>query len=154
MLNKDTIKKIERIIGYTFEDASLLTQAFTMPSYRAEHPDVHDNRVLTFFGKKVLSHAVSDILIDRYTFRDDSGVVSYMQEDGFSKMYHNCVDVNYIADKMRALQVHTYIMAGDDSVTDTETLAVLLQSLVAAIYLDTEKKMSIAKPVFTKLLGL
>ncbi len=155
MLAQDIIKKIEKTIGYTFRDEALLTQAFTMPSYRNEHPDARDNLVLEFFGEMVLSHVVSDILLGRYTFRDDSGLVSYMQEDAFTNMHYNCMAKSYLANKMRVLKLEQYlVLGGEGDAVDQNVLAALFESLAAAIYLDTDKDMAMAYPILTSLLGL
>lgn len=159
MLNKEDIKKIEKIIGYTFEDKALLKQAFTCASYHNEHPDARDNEVLEFFGDMVLSYVVSSILLDRYTFRDDNGLVSYMQEDAFTKMRSNCTNNVYLAEKIRALGIQDYLIMGngdekanmDDGIPACSNL---FESLAAAVYLDSNQNLDITKAFVTKLLGL
>lgn len=159
MLNKVEMQKIEKILGYTFEDKALLTQAFTRASYRNEHPEARDNEVLEFFGDMVLSYVVSSILLERYTFRDDNGLVSYMQEDAFTKMRSNCTNNEYLASKIRALGIQDYLIMGKgDEKNDMDegdpACSNLFESLAAAVYLDSEKNMELTKAIVTKLLGL
>ena len=57
-----SVAEIERIIGYTFTDKSLLKQAFTRTSYCNEHKAVdgvrlQSNEVLEFFGDDPSSKA-------------------------------------------------------------------------------------------------
>ncbi len=154
MLKKDVIKEIEKKLGYTFEDEALLKQAFTRASYRMEHPDARDNVVLEFFGKMVLSHIVSDVLLDRYTFRDDSGLVSYMQEDAFMNMHYNCTVSSYLAEKMRAMNLHPHIVLIGEDPAAIDVLTDLFESIVAAIYLDSNKDIMLVKAIAMRMLGI
>ncbi len=154
MLDKNVIAKIEKILGYRFEDEALLSQAFTRPSFRMEHPEARDNEVLDVFGGMILSFAVCGILLDRYTFRDDSGLVSYMQEDAFMNMHTNCVRPAFLAEKVKALGLDAYIITGDGEELTDEIRAKLFESLVAAVYIDAEKDMALAGSLATRLLGL
>ncbi len=159
MLNKEEIKKIEKKIGYTFRDEALLKQAFTRASYRNEHPDARDNEVLEFFGDMVLSYVVCNILLDRYTFRDDNGLVSYMQEDAFTKMRSNCTNNEYLAEKIRALGIQDYLIMGNgDEKSNMDegdpACSNLFESLAAAVYLDSDKDTDTTKEFVTRLLGL
>jgi ribonuclease-3 len=159
MLNKDEIRIIEKKIGYTFRDKALLCQAFTRASYRNEHPDARDNEVLEFFGDMVLSYVVCNILLDRYTFRDDNGLVSYMQEDAFTKMRSNCTNNEYLAEKIRALGIQDYLIMGngDEKANMDEGVPAcsnLFESLAAAVYLDSDKDTAVVREFVTRLLGL
>ena len=158
MLNKEEIKKIEKKIGYTFHDEALLCQAFTRSSYHNEHPEARDSEVLEFFGDMVLSFVVCHILLDRYTFRDDNGLVSYMQEDAFAKMRSNCTSESYLAEKIRALGIQDHLIMGNDEKASPDNgvsaCAVLFESLAAAVYLDSDKNISVVKDFVTRLLGL
>lgn len=158
MLNKEEIKKIEKKIGYTFHDEALLCQAFTRSSYHNEHPEARDSGVLEFFGDMVLSFVVCHILLDRYTFRDDNGLVSYMQEDAFAKMRSNCTSESYLAEKIRALGIQQYLIMGDVEKASSDdggsACAGLFESLAAAVYLDSDKNISVVKEFVTRLLGL
>ena len=59
----NSIPEIEKKIGYTFKDKSLLKQAFTRSSFCNEHKGqgkrrLVSNEVLEFFGDSVLSCAL------------------------------------------------------------------------------------------------
>ena len=158
MLNKEEIKKIEKKIGYMFHDEALLCQAFTCSSYHNEHPEARDNEVLDFFGDMVLSFVVCHILLDRYTFRDDNGLVSYMQEDAFAKMRSNCTSEAYLAEKIRALGIQDQLIMSDDEKANSDdgisACASLFESLATAVYLDSGKDIALTKDFVTRLLGL
>ena len=70
----DSIAEIEKKIGYTFKDKSLVTQAFTRTSYCNEHkPSKNEryqsNEVLEFFGDSVLSTAIVTLIIKEFSER-------------------------------------------------------------------------------------
>ena len=107
----------------------------------------------------MLSYVVSSILLDRYTFRDDSGLVSYMQEDAFTKMRSNCTSNDYIAEKIRTLGIQDYLIMGngDEKLGMDESDSAcsnLFESLAAAVYLDSDQNLDITRAFVTKLLGL
>ena len=58
MFDNKTCAVIEGIIGYTFRNKGLLTQAFTRASYRNEHRGYPDNEVLELIGDSVLGLTV------------------------------------------------------------------------------------------------
>lgn len=74
MLKKNAIESIEKTIGYEFECKQLLSQAFTRSSYHYEHPEDQSNEILEFIGDSVLSLIVVNILIDKYSGQDGSGL--------------------------------------------------------------------------------
>ena len=83
MLKKNAIESIERTIGYEFADKQLISQAFTRSSYHNEHPEDQDNELLEFIGDSVLSLIVVNILIDKYSGRDGSGLYACRDEGDF-----------------------------------------------------------------------
>ena len=52
------------IFGYTFRNAALLEEALTLPSYRMNHPEAHDNQRLEFLGDAVLELLATDQVYD------------------------------------------------------------------------------------------
>ncbi len=60
-------REIEAILGYTFNNKSLLKQAFTRRSYVEENPAEKDNEVLEFIGDSVFGMLVVKRLAERYT---------------------------------------------------------------------------------------
>lgn len=68
MLQKfnDSIEIIENKIKYSFQNKTLLRQAFTRSSYSAEHSTFDNNEALEFFGDKVLDLVITKKLAKRY----------------------------------------------------------------------------------------
>lgn len=58
-------KKIESIIGYTFDNIDLLQQAFVRRSYSVENGG-QNNEVLEFIGDKALDFAVIRLMMNRF----------------------------------------------------------------------------------------
>ncbi len=159
MLKKEEIKRIEKTIGYTFRDTTLLNQAFTRASYVNENFEARDNEVLEFFGDAILSYVVCTILLDRCTGRDNNGLFSYMQEKDFTNMRSSCTNNAYLAKKMRALGLGQYLIVGNGEeradVQESESaLANLAESLVAAVYLDCERDIETVRMIASYLFGL
>lgn len=65
MLKESEVKKIEKIINYTFNNKALLHQAFTRRSYSVIHGGC-DNEVLEFYGDRILDMAVVMDFYDKY----------------------------------------------------------------------------------------
>lgn len=66
-MKKFNTEEIEAILGYTFNNKSLLKQAFTRRSYVEENPAEKDNEVLEFIGDSVFGMIVVKKLAERYT---------------------------------------------------------------------------------------
>ncbi len=162
MLKREEIKKIEKIektIGYTFRDKTLLKQALTRASYTDENFEAKNNEVLEFFGEAILSYVVSTILLDRCTGRDDNGLFSYMSEKDFISMRSGCTNNAYLAKKMRALNLGQYLLVGGDEESaelreSDEALAGLAESIVSAVYLDCERDLETVRAIASYLFGL
>ena len=106
MLKKDAIESIERTIGYEFADKQLISQAFTRSSYHNEHPEDQDNELLEFIGDSVLSLIVVNILIDKYSGRDGSGLYACRDEGDFSMLKSALVNKQFLAKQMSKHCLH------------------------------------------------
>lgn len=71
--NKVQIDKIEKIIGYTFRDKSLLETAFTHSSFCNEHK-AESNEKLEFLGDSVLNFVIAELLY--LTAMEDEGAMT------------------------------------------------------------------------------
>ena len=85
------IKLIEKKIGYTFKDKSLLKQAFTRTSYCNEHKGrggvkYQSNEVLEFFGDSILSAAIVTLLMKDFAERYEYGISTSLGEGDFSNI--------------------------------------------------------------------
>ncbi|MCR4726566.1 MAG: hypothetical protein K5753_05045 [Clostridia bacterium] len=159
MLKREAIQSIEEIIGYEFKDKSLLSQAFTRSSYHYEHPEDQDNEVLEFIGDSVLSLIVVNALCERYTGKDGSGQYSTLDEGDLSALKSSLVNKANLAKQMSKLCLQQYLRMsiGDERQNVKNNKSVmedLFESIVGAVYLDSNKNMKIAGKVVTNMLDL
>ena len=68
MTNNKRIEEFEKIIGYSFKNKSLISEALTHSSYANEHRinDMSNNERLEFLGDAVLEISISEYLYNRY----------------------------------------------------------------------------------------
>lgn len=159
MLKKDAINSIEETIGYEFADKQLISQAFTRSSYHNEHPEDQDNELLEFIGDSVLSIIVVNILIDKYSGRDGSGLYSCLDEGDFSMLKNSLVNKQFLAKQMNKLCLNNYLrMSIGDEAQDVcnskSVLEDLFESIVGAIYLDTNRNLKKTEEVVMKILNI
>jgi ribonuclease III len=62
----DTLSRIERALGYTFQSRALLEEALTHRTFVNEAGGGKDNQRLEFFGDAVLDFLLSDLLLVRF----------------------------------------------------------------------------------------
>ena len=146
MLKKEALEIIEQTIGYRFKDKQLLSQAFTRSSYHYEHPNEQSNEVLEFAGDSVLSLIVVNELIDRYSDKDGGGLYSGLDEGDFSSIRSFMVNKDFLAKKMRKLDLHRFLRVsiGDEKQGVSNGVSVLedlFESIAGAIYLDTGRNL-------------
>ena len=133
-----SIKRVEKVLGYTFHDKDLLIQAFTRSSYRHSHPDQPDNEVLEFRGDSLIRFYVTEYLLKHHTKTLSKGYVSSMDEGKLSKKRDQYVENAYLAKRCKALQLHTLMRVENPSESEAKkTPADLFEALIGAVYTDT-----------------
>ena len=158
MENK-TIVAIEQTIGYEFRNKALISQAFTRSSYHFEHLDVPSNENLEFVGDSVLSLAVTNYLLTRYTQIGNNGLISRLDQNDFSDMRSHLVNQSFLSGKMSKLNLQSLmLMSVGDKKQDVENvpsvLEDLFESIVGAIYIDTGNDLTATENVVWQLLEI
>ena len=76
---KPDFTKFEEILGITFKNKALLTQAFTHRSYLNEHRDIEmgHNERLEFLGDAVIELIVTEYLYAKYPDKTEGELTSY-----------------------------------------------------------------------------
>lgn len=118
----NNIHDIEKSIGYTFKNKSLLLKAFTHSSYSTEN-----NEKLEFLGDSILGYVIAEYL---YKFGQDEGLMTKRKAD-------IVCEVN-LSDAIDKLNVMQYINAGAHLKTNI-TSAIkcdLCEAIIGALYLD------------------
>lgn len=159
-----SVGEIEGIIGYTFRDKSLLRQAFTRASFCNEHnygekEPYQSNEVLEFFGDSVLSLAIITSLIKTKTKRYSKGIKTELGEGDFSNIRSHLADKKNLSDNIRrlGLEKHLIMSEGDAKLgicNERSVMEDLFESLIGAVYIDSDFDMDALTPVVEKMLDL
>jgi len=127
------LKEFEQVIGYSFNDLSLLNTALTHSSYTANKQEILEhNERLEFLGDSVLS-----MIISRYIFKS----CKTLAEGQLTRIRANIVcepSLHAAADKIK-LGRYLLISKGEELTggrTRPSILADAFEALIAAIYLD------------------
>lgn len=118
-------KKLEKLIGYTFGDPSLLTTALTHSSYGHRH-GVPDYERLEFLGDSVLDMVISEELYKQYP-RDDEGTLTTKRAFIVKGETLKKVSLSMGLDK--------YMLILDNAVVD-KAYSDVFESIIGAIFLD------------------
>ena len=127
---------LERTVGYTFKDASLLEMALTHPSLsnelKSKNVKRDNNQRLEFFGDSVLSFIVSEHLYENYPF---------LPEGDLSKVRAAVVCESTLAAFAKSISLgdHLCLGRGEEHTGGRSKNAILadaFEALLAAIYLD------------------
>lgn len=159
MLKKDAITSIELTIGYKFINKQLISQAFTRSSYHYEHPEDQDNELLEFIGDSVLSLIVVNILIDKYAAIDGSGLYACRDEGDFSMLKSALVNKQFLSKQMSKHCLHDYLRMsiGDEAQgirNGKSILEDLFESIVGAVYLDTNRNLVKTEKIVRNILNI
>jgi ribonuclease-3 len=156
------IKEIEAIIGYHFQDASLLRQAFTRKSYcnearQAGKGQIQSNEVLEFCGDSVLSAAIISILMEKCSGRAAYGLSTELDEGSFTVIKSNLTNKTMLSKKIGELGLEKYLLVGrgDASrgiISQPSVMEDLFESIIGAVYFDCGKDMRVMIELIGRLL--
>ena len=143
---KKNIPEIEKKIGYTFKDKSLLMQAFTRSSFCNENRGVKgkeyiSNEILEFFGDSVLSTAIISMMLRDKTERYEHGVYTKLKEGDFSNIRSKLSDKRNLSKSMDALGLQKYLLMGEGDAklgiaNEPSVMEDLFESIIGAVYID------------------
>ena len=147
-MNEDKkIKEIEKRIGYTFRDKSLLLQAFTRTSFCNEHKkngvsEYQSSEVLEFFGDSILSSAIVTLFIGKYTNRYEHGIRTALEEGDFTVIRSRLSDKKNLSDRAARLGLGEFLRMGEGDVklgvaSEPSVLEDLFESIIGAVYIDS-----------------
>ncbi len=119
---------VEKQLGYSFNDQSLLIRALTHSSATADN-----NERLEFLGDAVLELTISEYLYKTFP---------HMTEGELTKFRASLVNANNLAKKSKALQIGEalYLGKGEDQTggrSRESILADAFEAVIGAIYLDS-----------------
>ena len=155
--------KIEKALGYSFQDKSLLAQAFTRTSFCNENQSAaakyQSNEVLEFLGDSVLSLCVADMLIEENSKRYSFGISTTFHEGDFSNIKSKLSDKTNLSESIRKLGIQKYLLMGEGDVklgieNEPSVMEDLFESIIGAVYLDSDKNTSAVMSVLKNILDI
>ncbi len=156
------IPEIEKKIGYTFKDKSLLKQAFTRSSFCNEHKatgDYQSNEVLEFFGDGVLSCAIITLLMREHSKRYENGIKTKLSEGDFSNIKSRLSDKKNLSEATSTLGLEKYLLLGEGDAKlgiekEPSVMEDLFESIIGAIYIDASQDMTAVLGAVAKMLDV
>ena len=139
------LEKLEKTIGYTFKDKSIINSALTHSSYANENKmsgkPCECNERLEFLGDSVLSLVVSEYIYDRY---------GKSPEGDLTKIRAQVVCSRSLASFANEISLGDYLYLGKGESSSGRNKPTILENafeaLIAAIYLDSgNSKETVAK---------
>lgn len=159
-----SIPKIEKILGYTFRDKSLLAQSFTRTSFANERrgkkgDEYSSNEVLEFFGDSVLSTAIVTILMEQKTERYSRGIRTALTEGDFSNIRSKLSDKKNLAKSTEALGLQKFLLLGEGDKklgidSEPSVMEDLFESIIGAVYIDCGMDIKTVISVVRKILDV
>ena len=157
------ITHIEKKIGYTFKDKSLLKQAFTRSSFcnenRCSGKGYISNEILEFFGDSVLSTAIISMMLKEKTERYEHGVYTELDEGDFSNIRSKLSDKRNLSKSMSALGLQSYMLmgGGDEKLgiqNEPSVMEDLFESIIGAVYIDCGMNIATVTAVVSRMLDV
>lgn len=158
------VEEIETLLGYVFHDKSLLAQAFTRTSFCNEHnlsdPVQHQsNEVLEFLGDSVLSLVVATMLTEENSQKYKYGIKTAFKEGDFSNIKSKLSDKTNLSASIKKLGIQKHLLMGEGDVklgiqNEPSVMEDLFESVVGAVYIDSEKNLETIKSVITNILDV
>jgi ribonuclease III, bacterial len=129
--NQSQLEALQKELGYTFKDRSLLVKALTHVSHDRKKTG-SNNEVLEFLGDAVLDLAISDLLIRRFPERT---------EGDLSRMRAGLVNAVALAEKGSALALGPLLLLGKGEERSAgrkkqSILAGAFEALLGGVYQD------------------
>ena len=154
------IPEIEKIIGYTFRDKSLITQAFTRTSFCNEHGGGYQsNEVLEFIGDSVLSVAIITFLTEMHAERYQHGIKTVFGEGDFSNIKSKLSDKKNLSECIGAIGLEKYLRLGEGDKKlgierEPSVKEDLFESIIGATYIDCERNIATVMRVVSRMLDV
>lgn len=120
-------QEIEKVIGYTFRDKSLLKEAFTHSTYVNAHGG-KDNERLEYLGDAVLQ-----LVVTEWQYKEDETA----NEGELTRERQKLVCGDALDDAVENLNLQKYLLIeGGKSNVGKKTVSSIFEAVAAAIYLD------------------
>lgn len=128
------MQDFSKLLGYEFDDASLLEKALTHRSWTAENPSSEHNERMEFLGDAVLQFSVTQYLYENYPD---------LSEGQMAKVRASCVSGAQLAEVAGELGLGRLVRMGTGEAASGgrkkhSILADAMEAVLAAVYLDSD----------------
>jgi len=124
--------EIEKILDYKFKDSELLNEALTHSSIKKniKHKKVFNYERLEFLGDRILGFIISDMLFKK--FPD-------FQEGDLSILFQKYTNTKFLSKAAIRLNLNKFVVVqkGDSLEKKDSIMSDLIESIIAAIYIDS-----------------
>lgn len=147
-MKDEVILEIENIIGYTFRNKALLVRAFTHGSASKEATENYQS--LEFLGDSILDFVVAKRLMK---INPDA------HEGALTRLRASIVSKEPLAEEVKKLSLEKYLIVGKGEnlayiSSQSKIMSDIFESIIGAIYLDSNSIDAVEKFVFDKLKDL
>ena len=124
--------EIEKILDYNFKDIELLNEALTHSSIKKNNKEikVFNYERLEFLGDRILGFIISDLLYKKFPF---------FQEGDLSFLFQKYTNTQFLSEVAINLNLNKFVIVqkGDSLENKESIMSDLIESIVAAIYIDS-----------------
>ena len=123
--------EIEKILDYKFKNIELLNEALTHSSIKSSKPKkVFNYERLEFLGDRILGFIISDLIFKKFP--------NY-QEGDLSTLFQKYTNANFLSNVALSLNLNKFVIVqkGDSLEKKNSIMSDLIESLIAAIYIDS-----------------
>lgn len=158
-MNNQDLNKIEKLIGYSFDEPMLLQQSFTRRSYSQENGG-QNNEVLELLGDSVLGNIVTKKLAEYYgSFKNNGEFATHYQEGKLSKLKEKLVESSMLAHRIDMLGLANYLIMGKGDIiknvqNEESVKEDLFEAIIGAVALDCEWNINTIQDVVETMLDI
>ncbi|SHK26796.1 ribonuclease-3 [Thermocrinis minervae] len=132
---------IEKVLGYTFKDKSILQKALTHKSYSEEGMENYET--LEFLGDSLVNLFVVDVLFSEFP---------KAREGELAQMKAYFISEDFLGELAHELRLDEYVLVGGKKKEKSlSIIADTFEALWAAVYLDSGKDLNFVRQIFERL---
>ena len=124
--------EIEKILDYKFKDTELLNEALTHSSIKKNnnHKKVFNYERLEFLGDRILGFIISDLIFKKFP---------NFQEGDLSILFQKYTNTEFLSKIAIGLNLNKFVIVqkGDSLEKKESIMSDLIESIIAAIYIDS-----------------
>ena len=119
-----------KILDYKFKNIELLNEALTHSSIKSSNKKSFNYERLEFLGDRILGFIISDLIFKKFP--------NY-QEGDLSTLFQKYTNANFLSNVALSLNLNKFVIVqkGDSLEKKNSIMSDLIESLIAAIYIDS-----------------